>query len=56
LGYTFDKTLIKRLGMSSAKVFVNAANAAVFTPWDFWDPQNDGPTPRYLSAGINVTF
>jgi len=56
LGYTFDKKLIKQLGMSSAKIFVNAANLAVLTPWQFWDPQNDGPTPRYLSAGVNVTF
>jgi len=56
LGYTFAPALIKRLGMSSAKVFVNATNAAVVTDWALWDPQNGGPTPRYLSAGFNVTF
>lgn len=56
LGYTFAPTLIKRLGMSSAKVFINATDAAVVTGWALWDPQNGGPTPRYLSAGFNVTF
>ncbi|RFZ81348.1 SusC/RagA family TonB-linked outer membrane protein [Mucilaginibacter terrenus] len=56
LGYTFSPALIKRAGMSSAKLFVNATNAAVISNWPLWDPQNNGPTPRYLSAGFNVTF
>jgi TonB-linked SusC/RagA family outer membrane protein len=56
LGYNFNKSLIKRFGMQSAKIYVNAANAAVFSNWALWDPQNNGPTPRYLSAGVNVTF
>jgi TonB-linked SusC/RagA family outer membrane protein len=56
LGYTFSPTLIKRLGMSSAKLFVNATNAAVVSDWPLWDPQNNGPTPRFLAAGFNVTF
>jgi TonB-linked SusC/RagA family outer membrane protein len=56
LGYTFSPQLIKRLGMSSAKLFVNATNAAVFSDWPLWDPQNNGPTPRFLAAGFNVTF
>ncbi|MBB5394155.1 SusC/RagA family TonB-linked outer membrane protein [Mucilaginibacter sp. AK015] len=56
LGYTFSPALIKRLGMSSAKLFVNATNAAVISDWPLWDPQNNGPTPRFLAAGFNVTF
>jgi TonB-linked SusC/RagA family outer membrane protein len=56
LGYTFDSKLIKRYGMQSAKIYVNAANAAVFSNWALWDPQNGGPTPRYLSAGVNLVF
>ncbi len=56
LGYTFDKGLIKRLGMQSAKVFINATDAYVATSWNLWDPQNAGPTPRYLAAGFNVVF
>jgi TonB-linked SusC/RagA family outer membrane protein len=56
LGYNFDKILVKKLGMQSAKIYVNANNAYVATGWEFWDPQNAGPTPRILSAGLNVTF
>ncbi|MCO5934185.1 SusC/RagA family TonB-linked outer membrane protein [Mucilaginibacter sp. RB4R14] len=56
LGYTFAPALIKRVGMSSAKIFVNATNAAVISDWPLWDPQNSGPTPRFLAAGVNVTF
>ncbi|RWY51262.1 SusC/RagA family TonB-linked outer membrane protein [Mucilaginibacter gilvus] len=56
LGYNFSPQLIKKLGMASAKLFVNATNAAVFSDWPLWDPQNNGPTPRYLAAGFNVTF
>ena len=56
LGYNFDKGLIKRLGMQSAKIFINATNAYVASDWDLWDPQNNGPTPRFLSAGFNIVF
>jgi TonB-linked SusC/RagA family outer membrane protein len=56
LGYTFNPALIKHLHMSSAKLFVNATNAAVFSDWPLWDPQNNGPTPRFFAAGFNVTF
>ncbi|OOQ56670.1 SusC/RagA family TonB-linked outer membrane protein [Mucilaginibacter pedocola] len=56
LGYTFSPNLIKKLGMSSAKLFVNATNAAVFSGWPMWDPQNNGPTPRFFATGFNVTF
>jgi len=57
IGYTFDKKLVKKAGMQSAKIFASANNLWVYDPsWDFWDPQNDGPTPRLLSVGLNVTF
>jgi len=56
LGYTFNSRLVNKIGMKSAKIYVNATNAYVMTPWQFWDPQNDGPTPRFLAAGISATF
>ncbi|MEO3407858.1 SusC/RagA family TonB-linked outer membrane protein [Mucilaginibacter sp. CAU 1740] len=56
IGYTFSPQLLSRVGVKSAKLFVNASNAAVFSSWPLWDPQNNGPTPRYLSAGFNVVF
>lgn len=56
IGYTFSPALLSRVGIKSAKFFVNATNAYVFSSWPLWDPQNNGPTPRYLSAGFNVVF
>jgi hypothetical protein len=56
LGYTFSKKLINPLGISSAKIFINATNAYVSSNWPLWDPQNNGPTPRFLAAGFNVVF
>lgn len=60
IGYTFDKSLVKRLGMQSAKVFASSNNAYVFTSYPFWDPQNTGgsagPTPRVFSVGLSATF
>jgi hypothetical protein len=56
LGYTFNPTLIKHLHMSSAKLFVQCYKRSRFSDWPLWDPQNNGPTPRFLAAGFNVTF
>jgi TonB-linked SusC/RagA family outer membrane protein len=56
LGYTFSKKMISPLGISSAKIFINATNAYVSSSWPLWDPQNNGPTPRFLAAGFNVVF
>lgn len=56
LGYNISQKVSKHFGIQNAKVFVNATNAAVLTGWQFWDPQNDGPTPRFLQAGVNLTL
>ncbi|MEZ2337731.1 SusC/RagA family TonB-linked outer membrane protein [Mucilaginibacter sp. RCC_168] len=57
LGYNFPKSWLTPLKIQSAKLYANVSNAAVYAPnWDFWDPQNDGPTPRYISVGVNVVF
>lgn len=57
LGYNFPKSWLTPLKIQSAKLYANVTNAAVYAPhWDFWDPQNDGPTPRYISVGVNVVF
>jgi TonB-dependent starch-binding outer membrane protein SusC len=57
LGYTFNKSLVQKIGVQSAKIFASSNNMFVYAPdWDLWDPQNTGPTPRILSVGLNVTF
>jgi hypothetical protein len=43
--------------VQSAKVYFNINNAALYAPdWDTWDPQNNGPTPRYYSLGLNLSL
>lgn len=57
VGYTVPKTFINRFGLENLRVFANAKNVAVWAPdWDFWDPENGGPTPRTFTFGINVTL
>jgi len=57
LGYTFNRSLLQKIGVQSAKIFASSNNMFVYAPdWDLWDPQNAGPTPRILSVGLNVTF
>lgn len=57
LAYTVPQSLIEKIKVKSAKVYVNVNNAALYAPvWDYWDPQNDGPTPRYYTLGLNVSL
>lgn len=56
IGYNFSKRIANKLGMQSLKVYANSTNAYVLTNWNYWDPENAGPTPRYISAGINANF
>ncbi|MBC7914531.1 MAG: SusC/RagA family TonB-linked outer membrane protein [Pyrinomonadaceae bacterium] len=57
LAYTIPANLVSKAKLRSAKVYFNINNAAVYAPtWDFWDPQNDGPTPRYSTLGLNVSL
>jgi TonB-linked SusC/RagA family outer membrane protein len=56
IAYNLPKSLVTRLHMQNMKVYANSNNAYVLTNWNYWDPENGGPTPRYLSAGINATF
>ena len=57
LAYSLPKTLSERMKVRNLKVYINVNNAAVYAPvWNYWDPQNDGPTPRYYTLGLNVSL
>ena len=57
LGYSIPRSLANKAKLQSAKIYVNASNAGVYAPdWNIWDPQNDGPTPRIFSVGLNVSL
>jgi len=57
LAYSLPEQLSNRWKIGAAKIYANVNNAAVYSPkWNYWDPENNGPTPRYYTLGLNVTF
>lgn len=57
LAYTLPKEMVNKVKLNSAKIYFNVANAALYAPdWNQWDPQNNGPTPRYFTLGLNVSL
>jgi len=57
ISYSVPSDLLTKLHVKSAKIYANVNNAGYYAPtWTFWDPQNNGPTPRYYTLGLNVTL
>jgi hypothetical protein len=57
LAYTLPKKLVEKGRLNSVRIFTTVQNAAIYAPdWDYWDPQNKNPTPRYVTLGLNVTL
>jgi len=57
MGYNFPKQLIERAKLTNLRVYGNIRNVGYYAPeWDFWDPENSGPIPRYFTLGIDVTL
>ena len=56
LAYTLPESILKKMRFESLKIYVNQQNAAVFTGWEYFDPENKGLTPATTTLGLNVTF
>lgn len=71
LGYTFNKDLTKRIGLTNARIYASVDNVATITSYSGMDPElygyNDNPlhagidminypAPRIFSFGVNLTF
>lgn len=61
LSYTFNKGLIRHLGMSSARLYVNANNLVTWDHLDgLVDPESNGsnryPLLKTINVGFNVVF
>jgi TonB-linked SusC/RagA family outer membrane protein len=62
LSYDFPRSMINHLKMSSLKAFVSGRNLYTFTNWQAMDPESGQgsrgafPTPRTISAGLNLSF
>ena len=68
LGYTLNKNMVGKLGISKLRVYVSGDNLVTFTDYSGWNPEVAGgglnggvdyatyPIPSILTGGINITF
>jgi TonB-linked SusC/RagA family outer membrane protein len=62
LSYDFPRSMLNRFKLSSLKAFVSGRNLYTFTDWQAMDPESGQgsrgafPTPRTISAGLNLSF
>ena len=57
LAYTVPAHVSQKLAIQNLRLFFTIRNVAFWAPkWEFWDPENNGPTPRYYTFGLNMTL
>ena len=57
LAYTVPAKLSQKAAIQNLRFFFSVRNVAVWArKWEFWDPENNGPTPRYFTLGLNMTL
>ena len=64
LGYTLNKELIAKAGLSKARIYVNVLDPFVFSDYFGWDPEyttttssnGNGPSSITYQFGVNVEF
>ncbi|MCE4563431.1 TonB-dependent receptor [Maribellus sp. CM-23] len=57
LSYNVPNSLLDRAQISNLKIFATIRNVGWWAPkWEFWDPENSGPNPRYFTLGVNLTL
>ncbi|NBB22513.1 SusC/RagA family TonB-linked outer membrane protein [Runella sp. CRIBMP] len=56
IAYSLPQSMLSKIKFQSLKIYLNQQNAAVFTPWEYFDPENKGLTPSTTTVGLNVTF
>lgn len=62
LGYTFPSSLVEKISMKSARLYVNAINLFTIDEFKVYDPETDNqagtayPQKKTFNVGVNVTF
>jgi TonB-linked SusC/RagA family outer membrane protein len=61
IGYSFHNGILKKLGISSVRIYTNGYNLLTFDYLKFMDPEQRSNTPDYpmitiYNLGLNVTF
>ncbi len=55
--YNVPKKISQKISVEDLKFYFTIKNAAFYaSEWNFWDPENSGPTPRIYTLGINLTL
>jgi len=59
LTYTLGKSVLNKLRLQSAQVYVSSKNPYVWTKWQGWDPEigvSDTPLMRNFIAGLRLSL
>ena len=57
LAYNVPGELLGKVKISSMKLIGTIRNVGYWAPeWNFWDPENSGPNPRYFTFAVNLTL
>ncbi len=56
LAYTVPAEIAHKWHLDGLKAYFNVVNAAVFSQWNYFDPETKGATPMNLNFGINLTL
>jgi TonB-linked SusC/RagA family outer membrane protein len=59
LAYNFSTSVLNKLRLASAQVYVSSKNPYVWTKWQGWDPEigvSDTPLMRNIIMGLRVSF
>jgi TonB-linked SusC/RagA family outer membrane protein len=62
LGYNLPETLVKKIGMSNLRLYVNGLNLVTWDKFGIFDPESTSgnaqyyPQSRVLNTGLTVTF
>ena len=64
LSYSFDRSLLSKIGLQGARVYTSALNLYTFHKVNFWDPERgvDGlgkgiyPVTKTFMVGLDITL
>ncbi len=62
IGYTFPNSLVNRLHISNARIYLRGSNLLTWAPFKVWDPEmasprgEDYPPSRTFNLGLSLTF
>jgi TonB-linked SusC/RagA family outer membrane protein len=62
IGYTFPAALVKKVGLKTARIYVNGVNLVTLDKFKVFDPETDNqdgtvyPQKKVYNMGVNLTF